>query len=88
MVFRLEYSQEQGGFHCENEDKEWFHPENTHGWKTVAKRVDSKTSLFFTEAIRKKYPVLDMPRDLRLRNKRPSITTIRREFAAFKKSLK
>jgi hypothetical protein len=86
MIFRLEYNSRSGGFHCEDESRKFVRPENTYGWATVAKRVKDPLSMHFTEAMFKKYPFLGLPREERIRGKHPSITTIRREFAAFKKS--
>lgn len=82
MEFRLEYNKNTGGFHCEWEEKRYPKPEGLYGWGTVAKRVRDPLSMLFTEYIRKKYPILDRPQN----GKRPSLTTIRKEFAAFKRT--
>lgn len=84
MVFRLEYNKNNGGFHCELEEKRYPRPENTYGWATIAKKVADPISMYFTEAMRKKYPVLD----IRGSGKLPSLSTMRKEFRAFKKTQK
>jgi hypothetical protein len=82
MVFRLEYNKKTGGFHCESEENRYPRPENSYGWATLAKRVPDPLSMLFTEFVRRKYPILDK----RGSGKLPSLTTIRKEFKAFKKT--
>lgn len=85
MYFRLEYNKNTGGFHCEWEEKRYPYPENTYGWATISKRVPDPLSMYFTEAMRRKYPILDKPRNERGGGKLPTLSLIRKEFKAFKK---
>jgi hypothetical protein len=80
MCFRLEYKESTGGFHCEWEDKKKsYHDENTFGWETIAYKVPDPLTMFFTEAMRRKYPRLNGKKT----GKIPSVNKVKGEFIEY-----